>query len=158
MHIINYFPEGLRGQPQPQRNNMMTYSAPPSHHFPPMSTNGLPLHAAPNHHFQQKPMQTPWNGGSAGSSGTFSSQLFHKRNHATFFFSTGPPSFSSNTNQGPPPPGMMAQPGPQQPPKPILSSGSGSAPPGPTSSPPNPDFQATYNGTELVMLYDYKVC
>ena len=66
--------EGLRGQPQPQRNNMMTYTAPP-HHFPPL--NGLPF-AAPNPHFQQKPMQ-PWNGGSAGSSGRNAiTQLFSR--------------------------------------------------------------------------------
>ena len=41
--------------------------------------------------------------------------------------------------------------GPQQPIKPILS------PNAPSATSGNPEFQASYNGTELVMLYDYKV-
>lgn len=63
----------------------------------------------------------------------------------------GPPSFSSNL-QAPPMSGLGSpndlglvpqQPQQQQPPKPALS--------------PNGDFQSAYHGTELVMLYDYKV-
>ena len=76
---------------------------------------------------------------------------------------TGPPSFSSNlqpnlsqmTGLGSPNDiGLVSSTsaGPvQQPIKPILS------PNAPSATSGNPEFQASYNGTELVMLYDYKV-
>lgn len=41
----------------------------------------------------------------------------------------------------------------QQPPKPIMSTTAAAPPP----SSNNTEFQASYHGTELVMLYDYKV-
>ena len=74
-------------------------------------------------------------------------------------FFLGPPSFSNPApapNNGPVGPnnvGLMS-PGPhqQQPNRPMMSPTSSSGPP--TS---NSDFQPSYNGTELVMLYDYKV-
>jgi len=130
-----------RGQP---RNNLPNTLNIPPHNYPiSMSTNGLPPAGGlpqnqPFHPQSQKmPMQQPWNGGSAGSS--------------------GPPSFSN------PPPNAPAvgsnnlgliptAPHPQQPNRPMMSPTNSSGPP--TS---NSDFQTpSYNGTELVMLYDYK--
>ena len=131
---------------------------------PVMMTNGLPNPALMgNGHFQQQqtlpiqkpstmhhhqpqvhPQAAPWSGGSAGSS--------------------GPPSFSSH----PPPLTSLGSPndvglmssssaGPQQPPKPVLSPGPPPPPPAPPAPQNNADFQSSYSGTELVMLYDYKV-
>ena len=132
---------------------------------PVMMTNGLPNPALMgNGHFQQQqtlPLQKPstmhhhqpqahpqaappWSGGSAGSS--------------------GPPSFSSHlpplTSLGSPNDvGLMStsSAGPQQPPKPVLSPGPPPPPPAPPAPPSNTEFQSSYSGTELVMLYDYKV-
>ena len=76
MTLPHSITEGInRGQP---RNNVPnTFNAPP-HHYPiSMSTNGLPPpgvmpHNQPYHSQSQKmPMQQPWSGGSAGSSGTY---------------------------------------------------------------------------------------
>lgn len=70
---------------------------------------------------------------------------------------SGPPSFSSNLQQAPMNPSLGSPndlglvPNHQQPPKPIMSPAN---PPPPSN---NTEFQASYHGTELVMLYDYKV-
>ena len=129
---------------------------------PVMMTNGLPNPALmgngvpfpPHQIHKPNSMQSqphpPWSGGSAAGS-------------------SGPPSFSSHlqsqmTSLGSPNDVGLMQPGPmQQPPKPLLSPG----PPPPPPAPPAPmqgnsnkssnEFQSSYNGTELVMLYDYKV-
>ena len=73
---------------------------------------------------------------------------------------SGPPSFSNpaQANNGPAGPNNvgLTSPGPhphqQQPNRPPMSPTSSSGPPM-----SNSDFQPSYNGTELVMLYDYKV-
>ena len=122
---------------------------------PVMMTNGLPNPALmgnfpPSSHQMHKP--PPWSGGSAAGS-------------------SGPPSFSSHlqsqmTSLGSPndvgllqPSSVTASGQAQQPPKPLVSPGPPPPPPAPPVPPQNDssksDFQ--YNGTELVMLYDYKV-
>ena len=122
---------------------------------PVMMTNGLPNPALmgnfpPSSHQMHKP--PPWSGGSAAGS-------------------SGPPSFSSHlqsqmTSLGSPndvgllqPSSVAASGQAQQPPKPLVSPGPPPPPPAPPVPPQNDssksDFQ--YNGTELVMLYDYKV-
>ena len=93
----------------------------------------------------------------------------------TFEFLTGPPSFSSNlqpTTMTQVPSTGIGSPndlglvptaaGPQQPTKPSQPSLSPAPPPASSGSGggggAGGDFQqASYNGTELVMLYDYKV-
>ena len=73
-------------------------------------------------------------------------------------FVSGPPSFSNPPPNAPPVGSnnlglIPTAPHPQQPNRPMMSPTNSSGPP--TS---NSDFQTpSYNGTELVMLYDYKV-
>ena len=77
LHYILNIIEGInRGQP---RNNLPnTFNIPPHNYPMSMSTNGLPppggmpQNQQPYHPQSQKmPMQQPWSGGSAGSSGTY---------------------------------------------------------------------------------------
>ena len=160
-----FFAEGQQPK-SPQSSKMLGHLHPsivasnlPATH-PVMMTNGLPNPAlmgnfqAPPSHQLHKP-QAPWSGGSAAGS-------------------SGPPSFSSHlqsqmTSLGSPNDVGLMQPSSvaasgqasQQPPKPLLSPGPPPPPPAPPVPPQNnssqshSDFQ--YNGTELVMLYDYKV-